>query len=119
MNDCLLLPPLRYREGEKVVRVFALDPASLTDCYRDMVADGLSVTVDAKREVESVPERTPMLTVSDTVSGLTARQRTVLTTAIEAGTYEIPRGVTTAELAEEWGWRAERPRNTSAGGSKR
>ena len=102
-NDCLLLPPLRYRGGEKVVRVLALDPASLTACYRNMVADGLSVSVDSKREVESLPERTPMLSVGDAIPGLTARQRTVLTTAIDSGYYEIPREVTTAELAEEVG----------------
>lgn len=102
-NDCLLLPPLRYRGGDEIVRVLALDPGSLTRCYRDMVTDGLSVTVDSKRAVETVSERTPVMTVHDALPELTARQRTVIRTAIDAGYYEIPRQVTTEELAERVG----------------
>lgn len=102
-NDCLLLPPLRYSGGSKIVRVLALDPASLSHCYQDMVADGLTVSVDSKREVDTVTEQTPLMTVQDILPQLTKRQRTVLKTAIDAGYYEIPRRVTTSELAEEVG----------------
>lgn len=100
-NDCLLLPPLRYEHGDKVVRVLALESAALTRCFRDMVADGLSVSVDAKQAVDTVPEETPVLTARDTLPELTRRQRTVLMAAIDAGYYELPRDVTTAELAAE------------------
>lgn len=102
-NDCLLLPPLRYRDGDKIVRILALDPSSLSHCFQDMVADGLSVTVDSKREVETVTEQTPMMTVHDTFPALTKRQRTVIRTAIDEGYYEIPRQVTTEVLAERVG----------------
>lgn len=102
-NDCLLLPPLRYRDGAKVVRVLALHPSSLTDCYRDMVADGLSVTVDSKREIDAVTEQTPVMTERDALPQLTARQRTVLLTAIDEGYYDLPRRTTTAELADAVG----------------
>ena len=102
-NDCLLLPPLRYRDGERIVRILALDPGSLSTCFQDMVADGLSVTVDSKREVETVTEQTPVMTVHDTLPELTKRQRTVIRAAINAGYYEIPRQVTTEELAEQLG----------------
>ncbi|MFB6220249.1 MAG: helix-turn-helix domain-containing protein [Halolamina sp.] len=99
-NGCLLLPPLRYEHGDRVVRVLALEPAALSRCFQDMVADGLSVSVDAKRTVDTVPEGTPMLT---TFPDLTRRQKAVLTAAIDGGYYELPREVTTTELAEDLG----------------
>lgn len=102
-NNCLLLPPLRYRDGAKIVRVLALDSTSLSHCYRDMVADGLTVSVDSKREVDTVTEQTPVITARDTLPQLTDRQRTILLKAIEAGYYEIPRRCTTGELAETVG----------------
>lgn len=102
-NGCLLLPPLRYEHGDKVVRVLALEAAALSRCFRDMVADGLSVSVDAKQSVDAIPEETPVLTAGDTLPELTRKQRTVLTAAIDAGYYELPREVTTTELADELG----------------
>jgi predicted DNA binding protein len=102
-NGCLLMPPLRYEHGDKVVRVLALEPAALSRCFQDMVADGLSVTVDAKQEVGSISEETPVLTGQDALPELTRRQQSVLTAAIDAGYYELPREVTTAELAAEMG----------------
>lgn len=102
-NDCLFLPPLWYTESAKIVRVLALDPASLSSCYQDMIADGLSVTVDSKRSVDTVTEETPLVTVQDTLPTLTERQQTVLQTAIDAGYYEIPRESKTSEIADEVG----------------
>ncbi len=100
-NDCLLLPPLRYEHGDKVVRVLALESAALSRCFQDMVADGLSVSVDAKQAVDSVPEESPVLTARQSLPELTRRQRSVLLAAIDAGYYDLPRDVTTAELAAE------------------
>ncbi|USZ66974.1 helix-turn-helix domain-containing protein [Halorussus salilacus] len=101
-HDCLLVPPLRYSRGAKWCRVLALDPASLTGFYRDVAAE-YSVTVESKREVESVAADRPLLTLDSALPDLSARQREVLLAAAEAGYYRIPRGVTTAELAAEVG----------------
>jgi predicted DNA binding protein len=62
-HNCLLLPPLRYAGGAKSCRVLALDPAALTACYRDLIEDGFSVTVERKREIETVAHDAPLLTL--------------------------------------------------------
>ncbi|MFC4359668.1 helix-turn-helix domain-containing protein [Halobium salinum] len=95
----LLLPPLRYARGAKVCRLLALDPASLTACYRDLVTDGFSVDVESKREVGSVAQDGPLLTLDEVLPRLTGRQHETLTTAVEQGYYEIPRRTTTEKVA--------------------
>ncbi|MFC6837269.1 helix-turn-helix domain-containing protein [Halomarina ordinaria] len=99
-HDCLLVPPLRYADGAKLCRLLALDPAALTACYRDFVDDGFDVSVEAKREVGSVTPDAPLLTLDEVLPTLTARQREVFTTAYARGYYEIPRGTTTAAVAD-------------------
>ncbi|ADB62884.1 Bacterio-opsin activator HTH domain protein (plasmid) [Haloterrigena turkmenica DSM 5511] len=98
-NDCLLLPPLRYEHGAKVVRVLALDPANLSMLYSDISAEH-EVTVESKQELATVRSETPVLSVSTFLPNLSDRQRNVFLTAFEQGYYEIPRGTTTSEIAE-------------------
>lgn len=102
-HDCLLLPPLRYADGAKSCRVLALDPATLTACYRDLVADGFAISVERKREIETVTHDAPLLTLDSVLPDLSARQRETLTTAHEQGYYEIPRDTTTTAIAEAVG----------------
>ncbi|SFR57701.1 helix-turn-helix domain-containing protein [Halogeometricum limi] len=101
-HDCLLLPPLRYERGAKVCRVLALDSASLTGLYRELVADGLSVDVRTKRHVNVVTEDAP-LSPSRLLPDLSPRQYEVLRLAVEGGYYEMPRRTTTDELAAQLG----------------
>ncbi|WP_049925252.1 helix-turn-helix domain-containing protein [Halopiger goleimassiliensis] len=100
-HNCLLLPPLRYEDGAKHCRVLALDSASLTDLYADLVDDGFEIDVRTKREITSPSRSSPLLTLDDVLPTLTDRQREVLAFAVERGYYEIPRATTTAALAEE------------------
>ncbi|SFL27348.1 hypothetical protein SAMN04487950_3174 [Halogranum rubrum] len=102
-HGCLLLPPLRYARGAKLCRVLALDPAALSACYRDLVEDGYRVGVDSKREISSVRQDAPLLSLDDALPTLTERQREVLKTAFDAGYYEIPRRTTTEEIATSVG----------------
>ncbi|WP_101295734.1 helix-turn-helix domain-containing protein [Halegenticoccus soli] len=102
-HDCLLLPPLRYAEGAKFCRLLALDSSALTGCYRDLVDDGYAVSVETKREVDSVTQDGPLLTLHDALPTLTPRQREVFATARERGYYRIPREVSTAEIADAVG----------------
>lgn len=102
-HGCLLLPPLRYVGGERVCRVLALTAGSLSDLYRDLIDDGHEVTVQSKRSVSSVTSDAPLIDPAGIVPEFTARQREVLLTAIQEGYYEIPREVTTAEIAERVG----------------
>ena len=102
-HDCLLLPPLRYDKGAKSCRVLALDPANLTACYRDLVDDGLSVSVEQKREIETVTHDAPLLTLDSLLPEFSPRQRETFAAAYDAGYYAIPRETTTTEIAEALG----------------
>lgn len=102
-HDCLLLPPLRYAGGAKSCRVLALDPANLTACYRDLIGDGFSVTVEHKREIETVAHDAPLLTLDSILPNFSPRQHETLATASEKGYYEIPRETTTTAIAEAIG----------------
>ena len=101
-HDCLLIPPIRYAEGAKFCRVLALDGATLTAFYRDLVADH-AVTVESKREIRSATPDAPLLTVDALLPTLSPRQRETFALAHERGYYEIPRRTTVAEVAAEIG----------------
>ncbi|MFC5134753.1 MULTISPECIES: helix-turn-helix domain-containing protein [Haloferacaceae] len=98
-NNCLLLPPWQYQDGMKVVRVLALDPANLSSFYRDISAD-YSVFVESKQELAKAESETPVFSMKSHLPKLTDRQREVFLTAHECGYYEIPRDITTTEIAD-------------------
>jgi predicted DNA binding protein len=102
-HNCLLLPPLRYADGAKFCRLLALDPAALTACYRNLVEDGFSVSVEHKREIETITHDAPLLTFDGVLPDLSPRQRETFAIAYDRGYYEIPRKTTTAEIAETIG----------------
>jgi predicted DNA binding protein len=99
-HNCLLLPPLRYAGGAKFCRLLALDPGALTACYRNLVNDGFSVSVERKREIETVTHDAPLLTLDGVLPDLSPRQRETFSIAYDCGYYEIPRETTTEEIAE-------------------
>lgn len=99
-HNCLLLPPLRYDHGAKSCRVLALDSSNLTACYRDLVSSEFPVSVERKREIETVGHDTPLLTLDSLLPTFSPRQREAFITAYDAGYYEIPRKTTTREIAD-------------------
>lgn len=101
-HSCLLVPPLRYANGEKWCRVLALDSGNLTGLYRDLVAE-FPVTVESKREIAAVPGNRPLLTPETAIADLSPRQQEALVKAHEMGYYRIPRETTTTEIADEMG----------------
>lgn len=98
-HDCLLLPPLKYKDGAKRVRVLALDSQRLTNFFRDL-NDDFPVDVISKQTASAPVSGSPLLRVGVSFPNLSARQQEVLLAAWQEGYYEIPREVTTAELAE-------------------
>ena len=95
-HDCLLLPPLRYEDGGKLVRVLTLDAANLAAFYEDVRAS-FDVTVRAKREVRAVAGDRPLLAAD--APALSDRQVEAITAAWDEGYYESPRETTTALAA--------------------
>ncbi|WP_435079565.1 helix-turn-helix domain-containing protein [Halococcus sp. AFM35] len=102
-HNCLLLPPLRYADGARFCRVLALDPAALTEFYRNLTEDGFRVDVESKHEINSIRHNSPLLTLDSVLPELTSRQRETLVAAHDHGYYEIPRKTTTTEIASEVG----------------
>lgn len=101
-HDCLLLPPLRYENGGKLVRVLTLDPENLTRFYQD-IQESFRVTVRAKREVDTVTQSRPLLSLDSLLPDLSDRQKEAVVSAWEAGYYAIPRETTTEALAARMG----------------
>lgn len=99
-HDCLTLPPLRYADGGKLVRVLTLDAGNLTALYRDL-GDAFDVDVRSKREVSSVGGNRPGGV--DHLAALSERQREAVRSAWANGYYAIPRETSTAALAAEMG----------------
>ncbi|MFD1687076.1 helix-turn-helix domain-containing protein [Halobellus litoreus] len=103
-HGCLLLYPLHYEDGEKVCRILSISPTALTECFHDLVEADIPVTVKSKRKLgSSVETQRPLLAPHDIVPTLTDRQSEVIHHAFENGYYEIPRGITTEEIATEMG----------------
>ncbi|AXR78811.1 helix-turn-helix domain-containing protein [Natrarchaeobaculum sulfurireducens] len=102
-HGCLLLSPLRYADGNRICRLLALQSDALRDVYRDLVADGYTVEVESKRTVETVASDRPLLDPGGLVPELTARQRETIELAIAGGYYEIPREISTADIADHVG----------------
>lgn len=100
-HDCLLLPPLKYQDGAKRVRVLALDSQRLTNFFRDLNED-FPVEVISKQTVNVPVSGSPLLRLGGFLPSLSARQQEILLAAWEEGYYEIPRQVTTEELAERF-----------------
>jgi predicted DNA binding protein len=102
-HGCLLLPPLQYAEGDRICRVLGLDAGALRRLYRDLLDDDHDVTIRSKRSVNSATGAAPLIDPAGALPDFTARQREVLRAALEQGYYELPRAVTTAELADRIG----------------
>ena len=110
-HGCLLLPPLRYADSGKLCRVLALDPAALTACYRDFLDDDIAVSVERKREIETIAHDAPLLTLDGVLPDLSPRQREVFSRTTGA-TTRCP-GRRRPNSQRRWGSSAAPPRNTS------
>lgn len=102
INGCLSLPPLTYLHGRKLAKVLSLDPSSLSKIYQDLAAE-TTVTVRSKREIQTLHPEIPIIGLEDVFPELTDRQFDAFRAAHDGGYYEIPRSVTTSEIADAIG----------------
>jgi len=101
-HECLSLPPLTYSDGALFARVLALSEDQLTDVYNE-IRENHRVTVEAKREIRSIVPDIPILMLDTALPSLSDGQQRALSLAVDAGYYEIPRGATTGDIADEMG----------------
>lgn len=101
-HNCLLLPPFSYENGIVQLRLIAQDLEQLTHLFHDLQQEH-SLTVDMKQTVDSVSLTQNIIETDRTSSGLSQRQENALIMACEQGYYEIPRRITTKDLAEQYG----------------
>ncbi|ELZ89764.1 HTH DNA-binding protein [Haloferax sulfurifontis ATCC BAA-897] len=101
-HQCLSLPPLTYSDVALFARVLALTEEQLSGVYHS-ISDSHRVTVEAKREIRSIAPDIPILMLDSALPTLSDGQQRALSLAVEMGYYEIPRGSTTGEIADEMG----------------
>ncbi|WP_312907733.1 helix-turn-helix domain-containing protein [Natronosalvus caseinilyticus] len=103
-HGCLLLPPIRYADGARSIRLLALESAHLTHCYHDLLED-FDVTVESKRDLsfDSLDRNRTPDGIGEPLPALSRRQRQVFAAAYERGYYEIPRETSMAAVAESVG----------------
>jgi len=98
-HDCVLVPPLSYVDGDRLLRVLALDGERLAGLYEDLRG---SWTVEVVRKDAAVAAGAAMPDEGggDPLATLTDRQREALSVAVDGGYYERPRETGAAEVAE-------------------
>ncbi|MFC7215975.1 helix-turn-helix domain-containing protein [Saliphagus sp. GCM10025334] len=103
-HGCLLLPPIRYADGARSIRLLALESAHLTHCYHDLLED-FDVTVESKRDLsfDSLDRNRTPDGIGEPLPALSRRQSQVFATAYERGYYEVPRETSMAAIAESVG----------------
>lgn len=101
-HDCVLVPPLSYVDGDRLLRVLALDGDRLAGLYEALRAEW-SVEVVRKTTAVDADAAMPDESRGDPMAALTDRQREALAVAVEGGYYEQPREIGTTEVAERMG----------------
>jgi len=100
-HDCVLVPPLSYVDGDRVLRVLALDGDRLAALYDDLRA---AWSVGVVRKDTTVDASAAMPTGgADPLASLSRRQREALGVAVSGGYYERPRETTTEDVAAALG----------------
>lgn len=100
-HDCVLVPPLTYVDGDRLLRVLALDGDRLAGLFEDLHAEW---SVDVVRKESAVDASAAMPDGRrGGLDALTDRQREALSVAVERGYYELPRETTTAEIGDAMG----------------
>jgi predicted DNA binding protein len=99
-HNCLLLPPFSYENGAVLLQLIAQELEQLTRLHHDLQQEH-ALTVEMKRTVDFTSFKPPLIMTEIPALRLSKRQEEALVTAYESGYYEIPRDVTTQELAEQ------------------
>lgn len=95
-HSLIIETPFPFRDGGLEMTVIGKN-----EDVQDSMSEFLKVTEDSEVMLKNVGEYSPEK--SEVGRGLTERQREVVETAVEVGYYDIPRGATHEDVAEELG----------------
>ena len=102
-HNLLLVQPTFYKRGWGWYRVMAFRKSDMASLFRDLEKFG-AVHVMYRRPAGGTPIRdTFVISAQSLVGGLTKKQAIALLTALSNGYYDIPKGVSTDELARRLG----------------
>jgi len=98
-NSCLLIPPETFYGGWEEYRVVGFRESDYKNLFQDLDQIG-QVRISQKRVVPEKSIRdTFVLSLNSVFSQLTDKQVSSLINALEAGYYQIPKKVTTEQIA--------------------
>ena len=107
-NNCLELQPCLYKGGWEYYRVIAFNDRDLKNLFTDL-GKYCSVEVLSRRSTPTGAVKDVVLVSTKSLfGGLTAKQMQALVFALENGYYQVPKKVTTEEMAR----RLSQPRTT-------
>lgn len=105
---CLYLPPVVYRDGWEHYRTIAFDEDTARELVKAMKGHGEFELISKRPIGGGLTTRALVITASQLLSELTAKQASAMLGAIEEGYYRVPRKVRTEDIAR----RRKVPRTT-------
>ncbi len=102
-HNLLQMQPTFYKRGWGWYRVLAFRPSDVTNLFRDLEKFGTTHVMYRKAASGNPIRDTFAVSAKSLLGGLTKKQAVALLTALSRGYYDIPKGVSTDELARSLG----------------
>jgi hypothetical protein len=102
-NSCLAIPPVVYHGGWEIHRVIGFREADYKKLFRDLSKLGPVEILGKKLSAEKSIQDTFAISLGTVFSGVTDKQIQAIATALDHGYYNVPRKVTTDEIARKHG----------------
>jgi hypothetical protein len=102
-NSCLEIQPVTYGGGWETHRVMSFAERDYKSLFKDLERLGPVEVLDKKILPEKSMIDTFAVSLSSVFQRLTLKQVTAIATALERGYYQVPKKVSTEELAEKNG----------------
>ena len=100
-NNCLVIQPTGYRDGWEYYRLVSFSEKDLRKVFATL-EKYCNLEIISKRPVSSASLKESMLVSTGTLfGGLTRKQVQALVFAVENGYYQVPKRVTTEEMASK------------------
>jgi len=102
-NACISIPPIVYNAGWESHRVVGFRDNDYKKLFRDLSKLGLVTILWKSMNTEKSMRDTFAISLASLFSGVTDKQIRAISAALDSGYYEVPRHVTTEEVARKLG----------------